>query len=169
MNKKSTACYWIENLQLSEHPEGGYYRETYRSDMTVDLLMGFNGSRSISSAIYFLLDGHQFSALHRIKSDEIWHFYTGSPIILYVLENKKVMTIMLGNDLEKGERFQSIVKAGSWFEAIVSDCSSYSLMGCTLSPGFDFRDFELGERNKLIQMYPEHKAIIEKLTKNTGS
>jgi uncharacterized protein len=164
---KNKAGYWIDKLQLLEHPEGGYYRETYRSNQLIDLLNGFSGYRSLSNTIYFLLDRHQFSALHRIKSDEVWHFYTGSSLTIYVLENKETLTkLRLGNNLESGEQFQVIVKAGFWFGAAVNDSSSYSLVGCTVSPGFDFADFELGQRNSLFQLYPNHKAIIEKLTKN---
>ena len=167
MYTKSCADYWIQKLQLSKHPEGGYYRETYRSDNGFDLLTGSSGIRSISSAIYFLLDRHQFSAFHRIKSDEIWHFYTGSSLILYVLENKDIVSrLILGKDIDAGEEFQAVIKSGSWFGAIVSDCSSYSLVGCTTSPAFNFENFELGKRENLLQIYPKHKAIIERLTKN---
>jgi len=167
MYTKSCADYWIQKLQLSKHPEGGYYRETYRSDNGLDLLTGSSGIHSISSAIYFLLDRHQFSAFHRIKSDEIWHFYTGSSLILYVLENKDIVSrLILGKDIDAGEEFQAVIKSGSWFGAIVSDCSSYSLVGCTTSPAFNFENFELGKRENLLQIYPKHKAIIERLTKN---
>jgi len=167
MYTKSCADYWIQKLQLSKHPEGGYYRETYRSDNGLDLLTGSSGIHSISSAIYFLLDRHQFSAFHRIKTDEIWHFYTGSSLILYVLENKDIVSrLILGNDIDAGEEFQAVIKSGSWFGAIVSDCSSYSLVGCTTSPAFNFENFELGKRENLLQIYPKHKAIIERLTKN---
>jgi uncharacterized protein len=166
MYTKSCADYWIQKLQLSKHPEGGYYRETYRSDNGFDLLTGSSGIHSISSAIYFLLDRHQFSAFHRIKSDEIWHFYTGSSLILYVLENKDIVSrLILGKDFDAGEEFQAVIKSGSWFGAIVSDCSSYSLVGCTTSPAFNFENFELGKRENLLQIYPKHKAIIERLTK----
>ncbi|HZE77794.1 MAG TPA: cupin domain-containing protein [Nitrososphaeraceae archaeon] len=166
MYTKSCADYWIQKLQLSKHPEGGYYRETYRSDNGFDLLTGSSGIHSISSAIYFLLDRQQFSAFHRIKSDEIWHFYTGSSLILYVLENKDIVSrLILGKDIDAGEEFQAVIKSGSWFGAIVSDCSSYSLVGCTTSPAFNFENFELGKRENLLQIYPKHKAIIERLTK----
>jgi len=163
------AAYWIQKLQLSEHPEGGYFKETYRSDEFIDgghLPERFTGARSLSTAIYFLLEGTQFSAFHRIKSDELWHFYTGSSLTLYVIDPKGSLSqIKLGSDFENGEVFQAVVKAGCWFGAVVNDPTSYSLVGCTVAPGFDFRDFELGERQKLLAWYPEHKVAIEKLTK----
>ena len=167
MYNKGSADYWIQKLQLSKHPEGGYYRETYRSDNGSALLTGSSSIHSTSTAIYFLLDRNQFSAFHRLKYDEIWHFYTGSSLIIYVLENKDILNRkILGKDLDAGEEFQAVIKSGFWFGAIVSDCSSYSLVGCTTSPAFNFENFELGKRGNLLQTYPKHKAIIERLTKN---
>ena len=165
MNKE--AEYRKLKLGLSELlGEGGYYKETYRSDKVSTLQFEKNGERSISTLIYYLLDGNEFSALHKLLSDEIWHFYTGSSLILYVLENKDILNRkVLGKDLDAGEEFQAVIKSGFWFGAIVSDCSSYSLVGCTTSPAFTFENFELGKRENLLQTYPKHKAIIERLTK----
>lgn len=163
------AKYWIEKLRLTPHPEGGYYVETYRSHELIQadhLPERFGGPRCFSTAIYFLLEGDQFSAFHRIKSDEIWHFYTGSSLTLYVIDLKRELSeIKLGNNFDNGEVFQAMIKAGCWYGAKVDDPGSYSLVGGTVAPGFDFQDFELGERKKLIAWYPEHRAIIEKLTR----
>jgi predicted cupin superfamily sugar epimerase len=164
------AAYWIKKLQLSEHPEGGYYKETYRSPELIEgdcLPKRFGGPRCFSTAIYFLLEGDQFSAFHRIKSDEVWHFYTGSSLTLYIIHlNGELSEIKLGSNFEEGEMFQAVIKAGCWYGARVNDPNSYSLVGGTVAPGFDFKDFELAERKKLIELYPQHRSIIEKLTHN---
>jgi len=164
-----SAEYWIERLALKKHPEGGYFRETYRSNGTIKegcLPDRFKGTRPFSTAIYFLLRGHEFSTLHRIKSDELWHFYTGVSLTIHIIDrNSRYFQVKLGNDFDNGEVFQTVVNAGYWFGATINDPQSYSLAGCTVSPGFDFCDLELANRRKLIDLYPEHKAIIEKLTR----
>ena len=166
MNNKR-AQYLKERLDLSELPgEGGYYKETYRSDKTIVLPSQADGKRSISTSIYYLLDGIQFSAFHRLKSDEIWHFYIGSSVTLYIINKMENLSeVKLGSNIEKGELFQIQVRAGSWFAANVDDISSYALIGCSISPGFDYLDFELGDRKKLIERYPQHRSIIEKFTR----
>jgi predicted cupin superfamily sugar epimerase len=160
---------WIELLQLEKHPEGGYYRETYRSDESIAkeyLPKRFNGSRSFSTAIYYLLKGSDFSALHRIKQDELFHFYDGSPLTIHVIDgSENYHEIRLGRNVKIGEVPQAMVKAGSIFGASVDDPNSYSLVGATVAPGFDFEDFELPNRAQLIELFPRHKKIIEKLTR----
>lgn len=162
------AAYWIEKLGLLRHPEGGYYRETYRSDEVVErgaLPSRFTGLRPFSTAIYFLLNGDDTSAFHRIKSDELWHFYSGSPLAIHVIDqNGEYTPIKLGCAPEQGEYFQAVVKAGSWFGASLCKPRSYALVGCTVAPGFDFDDFEMGTRDELLRLYPAHRTIIEKLT-----
>jgi predicted cupin superfamily sugar epimerase len=163
-----SASYWINTLGLKKHPEGGYYRETYRSDAIIDtccLGNSYEGSRAVSTAIFFLLVGKDFSALHRIKSDEIWHFYLGTSMALHIFcADEEYEKIILGTRPEKGESFQAIVRAGAWFGATLNDPSAYSLVGCTVAPGFDFRDFEMGRRDELIRLYPKYKTVIEMLT-----
>jgi len=157
-----TARDWIESLCLSKHPEGGYYRETYRSE-TAFAGPGFTGPRVVSTAIYFLLPADEVSALHRIKSDELWHFYAGQPLTIYMIAaHGQAATIGLS-----GDQPQAIVPAGCWFGATVA--SEYALVGCTVAPGFDFYDFEMGDRTALLMAYPQHRFIIERLTKLTGS
>ncbi|MDY6863258.1 MAG: cupin domain-containing protein [Thermodesulfobacteriota bacterium] len=169
INTIKDASFWIEKLGLKKHPEGGFYRETYRSDETIRanaLPERFADARSISSSIYFLLRGKDFSALHCIKSDELWHFYTGGTLIIHSIDQKgKYFRIQLGNNFDNGEVFQALLKSGFWFGATLKDHTSYSLVGCTVSPGFDFKDFEMGNRAKLIKLYPKHRSIIEKLTR----
>jgi uncharacterized protein len=163
------ADYWINKLQLQAHPEGGYFREIYRSDETLNkesLPDRYSGKRNFATSIYFLLKGKDKSLFHKLKSDEIWHFYSGSPLTVYIIdENGKLQHEKLGGNFDSGEQFQIIIKKGLWFGAEVNDKTSFSLIGCTVSPGFDFNDFELGERDKLLKQYPEHKNIIDILTK----
>jgi uncharacterized protein len=163
-----TATYWIEKLHLQAHPEGGYFAETYRSPeevQAVHLPERYGGSRSFSTGIYFLLEHPGFSALHRIKSDEMWHFYAGNTLLVYVIEpDGNLQIIRLGSDPEAGEQFQAIVKAGSWFGSRPEKENTYSLVGCTVAPGFDFEDFEMAERKELLRQFPQHQSVIELLT-----
>jgi predicted cupin superfamily sugar epimerase len=160
----------IETLELQPHPEGGYYKETYRSKDTIikDALPEiFNGDRNHSTGIYYLLESKDFSAFHRINQDEMWHFYKGSTLILTTISDKgELSTIKIGNDIANGETPQAVVPKGYWFAAKVEKPESYALLGCTVAPGFDFQDFELANRNKLIAEFPQHKNIITTLTRD---
>lgn len=156
------ATYWINKLKLQEHPEGGYFIETFRSRRIINL-DDYDGNRFTCTAIYYLLLGDKFSAFHRMKSDEIWHFYAGSSLTLYIIHSNGVLDeISLGQNLDKNEMFQHVIESGCWFAAIVNDPYSYSLLGCTVSPGFDYRDWELANIDILLDIYPQHKFIIEK-------
>ena len=122
--------------------------------------------RAVSTLIYYLLDGDQFSAFHKVRFDEIWHFYKGSSVSLYVLtDSEKLLNIQIGNDLDNNENFQCIIRGNTWFGAEINNKSLYSLIGCSVSPGFDFKDFELGERDKLKKIYPQHEYMIDRLTR----
>ena len=158
----------IKKLELEPHPEGGYFRETYRSlgEIGQDSLgAAYNGNRNYSTCIYFLLTSDNFSSLHRIKQDEIWHFYGGSPIRLHTIsELGHYEDFVIGSDLNGGETPQFVVPGGCWFAAEVTDKDSYSLVGCTVAPGFSFEDFELKTRKELMAMFPQHEEIISKLT-----
>jgi predicted cupin superfamily sugar epimerase len=157
----------INMLQLEPHPEGGYYSRTYASDEQVPaavLPARFGGDRIISTAIYFLLEGKDYSAFHRIKSDELWHFYTGGGLHIYVIHpDGRGEVLFLGNDLANGYRFQQLVKAGCWFASKPASENSFSLVGCTVAPGFDFADFEMAKREQLLKEYSQHEQWIEKL------
>jgi predicted cupin superfamily sugar epimerase len=163
------ARYWIEKLQLEAHPEGGYFRQTYRSDIVIAreaLPAGFKGARAVSTAIYFVLEGKNFSAFHRLRSDEVWHFYAGEALVVHVIAPEgKYSSIRLGGDPEAGEVLQAVVPAGCWFASHVADWSSFAVVGCTVAPGFDFEDFEMGEREELAGRYPQHEELIERLTR----
>lgn len=163
------AAYWITTLELKAHPEGGYYRQTYKADLVLakqSLPPEFTGARSVSTAIYFLLEEQDFSAFHRLRSDEVWHFYVGVRLVAHVIDEEgRYSEILLGSDPEAGEVPQAVVKAGSWFASRVRDGKSFALVGCTVAPGFDFEDFELGRREELVAKYPQHRELIERLTR----
>jgi predicted cupin superfamily sugar epimerase len=166
---KKDAAYWIEKLSLEAHPEGGYYRQTYRADLVLTkaaLPPEFSGARAVSTAIYFLLEGENFSAFHRLRSDEVWHFYVGSTLVVHVIDQHgRYSEILLGSDPEAGESLQAVVKAGRWFASRVRDGKGFALVGCTVAPGFDFEDFEMGKRKELVRDYPQHREVIERLTR----
>jgi uncharacterized protein len=160
---------WIERLQLRPHPEGGWFRETYRSDETVSraaLPPRFSGNRAFSTAIYFLLDGEEFSTLHRIEQDEVFHFYDGGGLTLHWIDPVGTYAaIKLGRNLAAGELPQAVVKAGCVFGASVTHPGSFALVGCTVAPGFDFADFALPGRDELCRQFPQHRQLIERLTR----
>src|SRR6204780_3241216 len=162
------AGYWIEKLQLEAHPEGRYFRQTYKADVMVAkevLPAGFAGDRAVSTAIYFLLERENFSAFHRLRSDELWHFYAGDPLVVHVIEPEgKYSRILLGRDLEAGQVLQAVVRAGCWFASHVADWKSFAVVGCTVAPGFEFQDFEMGKREDLDGEYPQLRELIERLT-----
>ncbi len=164
------AKYWIEKLSLQSHPEGGFYRQTYKADQVLpreSLPPQFTGPRAASTAIYFLLEGKSFSAFHRLRSDELWHFYVGAPVLVHVISKSgEYSRMLLGSDPEAGEELQAVVKAGSWFASHVKDGKSFALVGCTVAPGFDFEDFELAEREELTRRYPQHRELIEQFTRD---
>ncbi|TDH29199.1 cupin domain-containing protein [Segetibacter sp. 3557_3] len=157
---------YISQLQLQPHPEGGYYRETYRSPAIIPCPAGFDGPRNCSTAIYYLLPENQFSAFHRIKSDECWHFYAGGTLLIHILERGGAYTcIRLGADLSAGDVFQYVVPANAWFASEPAPGTQYSLVGCTVSPGFDFRDFEMADRSILNAFFPGNATVIDRLTR----
>ncbi len=159
-----SAEYWIENLLLEKHPEGGWFKEVYRSEEIVSmqcLTEGFSGARNISTSIFYLLEGDDFSTFHRIKSDEIWHFYTGSSAIeILSIEERTIRKQLLGDNSQEYQNFQVVVPQNTWFAARLTNKNGFALAGCTVSPGFHFDDFEMGTE-KLIKEYPElEKEIV---------
>ena len=160
---------WIEKLGLQAHPEGGNYRQTYRAGLELAqqaLPPQFAGPRAASTAIYFLLQRDEFSAFHRLRSDELWHFYLGGSLAVHVIEDEgRYSKINLGSDPEAGETLQAVVKAGCWFASQVLSGESFALVGCTVAPGFEFDDFELAKRQELVRRFPQHRELIERLTR----
>lgn len=158
------SAFYIKHLDLSPHPEGGFFKEVYRSAESIsDLPQRYIGvERSISTSIYFLLNQNQKSHFHRIESDETWHFYQGSALLLHqIAENGDYRCLQIGSDLAGDQMLQYTVPKGFWFAAEVVDKTSFSLVGCTVAPGFDFRDFELAKFDKLSQICPDQALLIE--------
>jgi hypothetical protein len=161
------AAYWINNLQLNPHPEGGFYNETYRAEEIIarsGLPSRFTESRCMATAIYFLLRSQDHSLFHRIKSDELWHYHAGDTLEIFVLHHQGVVIHNLGINLEQGDRPQVIIPANHWFGAAVRAGGDYTLSSCTVAPGFDFQDFEMGTRGPLLEEFPQHRDLILKLT-----
>ena len=155
----------VNRLRLQPHPEGGFFKETFRSGMLLTLPDG--RVRSSSTAIHFLLPADSFSALHRVSADEVWHFYSGDPLELTTITpGGELETIILGQELGLGQRPQLVVPAGVWQAA--KPCAGtygYTLVGCTVAPGFDFADFEMPDRSTLGALFPQHGAVIHSLTR----
>lgn len=157
----------VEKLQMEPHPEGGFFKESYRSPGTIPAAAlkrtGHKDARQFSTAIYYLLPPGTKSKLHRMASDEIFHFYLGGPMTLVELGAKgEVRTTRLGSDLASGQALQHVVRAGSWFGGWCEG-DVFSLVGCTVAPGFDFADFQLGDKAKLLAQYPSAAPLIERL------
>ena len=163
----SKASKYRKQLQLKKHPEGGYFKEVYRSGEMIlpeHLPKRYKSSRNFSTSIYFLLEGKQFSAFHLLQSDELWHFYDGSSVIVYIINQKGKLTAKkLGRS--KDCELQLTIEKQNWFAAEVEDKNSFALFGCTVSPGFEFDDFNLRKRQELIKEFPQHKTLITRLTK----
>jgi len=160
---------WIDALELRRHHEGGWFREVYRSAETIphgSLPNRFTGDRQFSTAIYFLLECRDFSALHRIKQDEIWHFYDGAPLTIHMIDTAgEYSSLTLGRKAEADQRLVAVVAAGTLFGATVDEREGFALVGCTVAPGFDFDDFEMPDRAQLLDCYPQHRRLIMSLTR----
>ncbi len=158
-----TAQEIIKHLQLTAHPEGGYYTETYRC---AEAILNRNGDqRNTSTAIYFLLNDNDVSNLHRIQSDELWFFHQGEPLEIVMIKDGIYSSIVLGNNLQKGEVPQAMIPANVWFGSKLKNSKGYALVSCTVAPGFDFRDFELADRNQLLSEFPHLQLLITAFTR----
>jgi uncharacterized protein len=160
----------IKQLGLQPHPEGGFYRETYRCDeelAAAALPSRYGKDRNLSTAIYYLLTPDSFSSLHRLRSDEVFHFYAGDPVtMLQLYDDGCGETVVLGQDIVAGQQLQVVVPKDIWQGMFLNDGGSFALLGTTVAPGFDFADFELATRAALIRQYPFCAALIERLTKD---
>lgn len=166
-----SAAYWIEKLNLQAHPEGGYFNETYRSDEEVNsasLPDRYGSNRPFGTSIYFLLTPESVSNFHRLSSDEIWHYHQGGSAIIHMISAEgELKPKRIGADLDAGDSLQVIIPRGHWFAAEVIE-DQYILVGCTVSPGFEFEDFELADRNTLSSAYPQHQTLISRFTNTVG-
>ncbi len=163
------AEYWVEKLRMEKHPEGGWFKEVYRSGEIIPhetLPPTFSGPRNFSTSIFFLLKGEQFSGFHKILSDELWHFYSGSSLNIYQIDREGYLKEHhLGLNMDAGEQPQLVIDKETWFASRLKEplTDNYALVGCTVSPGFDFNDFELANAEHLKQQFPNHTKIIEEL------
>jgi predicted cupin superfamily sugar epimerase len=148
----------IKHYNLIAHPEGGYYYESFKSDINIEVERGV---RKVSTAIYFLITQEEISHFHRIKSDEGWHFYLGDPLkVIEITPEGELIETILGKDFQAGQVQQYYVKAGNWFASTsLGECSFF---GCTVAPGFEYEDFEMAKKDELAKEFPQHKEIIEK-------
>jgi predicted cupin superfamily sugar epimerase len=152
----------VSLLGLQPHPEGGWYREMYRSAENMTLADG--RSRSVATSIYFMLQGNDRSLFHRIRSDEHWYFHQGNAIEIVYILNGSLHTVLLGNDFSRGETPYAVIPAGVWFASCVHAGSGYGLVSCAVAPGFDFADFEMARRSELLSGYPDLREAVEKFT-----
>jgi len=161
--------FWIQHLNLQPHPEGGFYKETYRSSIEIDqkiLPFGYSGGRKLTTSIYYLLRSGEISRLHRLKSDELWYYHFGSSLrIVMIDQDGKKHSKILGAKLQKAEQLQVLIPAGTIFGAEVIERNSFGLIGCMVSPGFEFDDFEICVKDELLQVFPRHSEVIMKFAK----
>ncbi len=169
MQAERSAQYWIEKLNLAEHPEGGCFAPVFRASEQIGadgLPDRFTGNRAIVSSIYYLLKRGRFSAFHRLKSIEIWSFFEGDPLTIHVFDPLcGLIEKRLGRNFNKGESFQVAIEAGNWFAAEQRGPGEFTLVGCTVAPGFEYEDMEIAGRAELLARYPQHLKIIEKFTR----
>lgn len=164
-----TSAEWISRLGLTPHPEGGYFREIYRAEGIVsqpNLPMRYNGGRAFSTTIYYLLESGDFSSLHRLDSDEQWVHIDGSALTIHSIgPDGSYRQQHIGKDLDAGQLPHAVVHHGEWFGGTVDATDSFTLVGCVVAPGFDFEDFELAKRAELLERFPQHAALITRLTR----
>ena len=164
-----TADYFVKNLNMIAYPEGGFYKEIYSSEENItskELRVNFEGSRILWTSIYFLLRDGEVSNFHRLKSDEMWYYHSGSPLTIYMISPEgEFITEQLGLNIENGEKPQVLVPKDYIFGSAMNN-EGYALVGCMVSPGFEFRDFELFKRSFLLEKYHQYEEIILKLTHN---
>jgi len=154
---------WIKYLSLIPHPEGGYYSENYRSgNEYIDLK--YSGPRNLATSIYYMLDSNQVSKLHRLKSDEIWYFHYGSPLRVHVFNTNSYDFFTLGTNFRENQLLQLVIPAGAIFGAEVLEQNSFTILGCMVSPGFHFNDFELIRVESILANFPALNSVIQKLT-----
>lgn len=159
---KKTAEYFVKNLEMIAHPEGGFYKESFVSKE--EITENLDNKRSLWTSIYFLLRDGEVSNFHRLKSDEMWYYHDGEALTIYMINpNGELITKQLGLNIENGEIPQVLVPKNYIFGSAMNN-KGFSLVGCMVSPGFDFDDFELFKRKDLLKLYPKYANIIEKLT-----
>jgi len=152
---------WISQLNLQPHPEGGYYKEVFRSQQHVNRV-GSDDVKQACTSIYYLLEGEDYSGFHRIQSDEMWYFHKGVPLNIHVITQTGQHHVMELSDASTG-RLSLVVPAGLWFAAEIPSKMGYSLVSCAVSPGFEFIEFEMAGKDELLKAYPGYEELFEKL------
>jgi predicted cupin superfamily sugar epimerase len=155
------AAFWITHLKLQPHPEGGFYKETFRSESTVTRPES-QERHSASTSIYYLLEGDDFSGFHRIVSDELWYFHKGEPLLIHVIDGVGALTTLELSDRETGELSRA-VKGGCWFASELKSKNGFSLVSCNVAPGFEFSEFEMAMQENMLRYFPAHASAIKRL------
>jgi predicted cupin superfamily sugar epimerase len=156
-----TGNYWIKYLNLQPHPEGGYYKEVFRSRRQV-LRAGEGAPKQACTSIYYLLEGDDFSGFHRIASDELWYFHKGSPLLIHVIDESGNYKAHELSDTETGS-LSLAVEAGLWFASSIASGEGFTLVSCAVAPGFEFSEFEMAVKEEMVTVYPQHSALLNKL------
>jgi len=158
--ENQTASYWIKQLDLQPHPEGGYYKEVFRSDIEIKRLSAPDRNQAITS-IYYLLEGADFSSFHRIASDELWYFHKGAPLLIHTIDPGGNYSAHELSDKTSGS-LSVAIKTGLWFAAAIPSQIGFTLVSCAVAPGFEFSEFEMAKKQDLLTQYPHHYFIIHK-------
>lgn len=156
-----TAQYWIDHLNLQPHPEGGYYKEVFRSVNEVTRA-GATDTKQACTSIYYLLEGADFSGFHRLASDELWYFHKGAPLHIHVIDNEGTNTIIELSDSPTGS-LQAVIPPNTWFAAEIPSATGFALVSCAVAPGFDFAEFEMAKKAGLLAQYPKHEILLDRL------
>lgn len=155
------AAYWIKHLSLIPHPEGGFYKEVFRSEKQVNRV-GEPKVLQACTSIYYLLEGEDYSGFHRIASDEVWYFHKGSPLIVHVISTAGEHQAHELSDGPDG-RLSLVVPAGLWFASEIPSKTGYALVSCAVAPGFEFTEFEMASKAEIIKTYPGNEELFERL------
>jgi len=154
-----TAAYWINHLHLQPHPEGGYYKEVFRSKQQV-LRNGADELKQACTSIYYLLEGADYSGFHRIASDELWYFHKGEPLLIHIVDELGVYSSIELSDTSSGV-LSAVVKAGLWFASEIPSGNGFTLVSCAVAPGFEFNEFEMAEKQAMMLLYPQHAGLFD--------
>jgi predicted cupin superfamily sugar epimerase len=159
------AEYWISHLNLVPHPEGGFYKEVFRSRIEI-LKKGSPEEKQAITSIYYLLQGADYSAFHRLASDEIWYYHQGEPLFIYELTITGLLITHELSDREQGH-LSVVIEAGSWFAASIPSAKGFSLVSCAVAPAFNYREFEMADKDALKHLYPQHTPVVERFCRLT--
>ena len=154
------AAYWIEHLRLQPHPEGGYYKEIFRSNQQV-LRPGADEAKQACTSIYYLLEGNDFSGFHRLASDELWYFHKGMPLVIHVIDDAGLYIAHELSDAETGS-LSIVIQGGLWFASGIPSGEGFTLVSCAVAPGFDFSEFEMAKKEEMKTLYPQHTDLLNK-------